>query len=286
MAAHSHRHIHAGWAHALRRMGLKVLWLDDEPSQASRVPEGAIVLASNVAQKHLPWRSDLRYVLHNVSPDDPGMEDITHRAIWWQVWTRQASGSATETPCVSVDWARRTIFQPWGTPFPRETWRAPFPGGSRHEYWIGSIWDNEAGQGNRAAILAWRRALARRGITFRKAPRGWPDSPRAYSALVRRSALAAAITGEWQADQEYAPCRLFKNVSCGALPLSNDPVVLRLFGECGIHSADFDQLIDRALSLSPAESRARTMSAQEILGAYTYEAGLRRALRLLDELVP
>ena len=103
---------------------------------------------------------------------------------------------------------------------------------------------------------------------------------------MQRSALAAAITGTWQAEMEYAPCRLFKNVGSGALPISNDPVVLRIFGDVGLHNGDFAGLIESGRSLSFAERRERTMHAQQTLALYTYEESLRRAIGFLTELVP
>jgi hypothetical protein len=96
--------------------------------------------------------------------------------------------------------------------------------------------------------------------------------------LVRRSRLAAAVVGDWQREHGYLPCRLFKNVSFGAVPIGNSPVYERLFGNIALVCDDLSELVNSYLALSPADRRERVRSAQDLMRNYTYEAAFNRIL--------
>lgn len=64
---HTHRFIHRGFYDALRRMSVDALWLDDLEKNAALISPGALVISVDVASEHLPYRKDVKFVLHNVT---------------------------------------------------------------------------------------------------------------------------------------------------------------------------------------------------------------------------
>lgn len=283
----SFRFIHSGWYWTLKREGFHVTWVEDRARNAAAVSPGAIVLCVNVASRHLPRVEGARYVGHNLPESQcTALEDSGGRVARLQVWTNEVPvpDASKEVPCVSFDAQTRTLYQPWGTPFAVRTWRTtPAEPSTSTEYWIGSIWNDAAGQGNRPVMENWRSVLHERNLTFRKVPPGWPDRLSPYAALIRRSRLGSSVVGDWQRTHEYLPCRVFKNTSAGVPPSGNNPAYSRVFGDAAIVDDDLARLADRILSERAADRRERLAEAQQRMRPYTYERSLQRILDLAGQ---
>ena len=248
---------------------------------------GSTVFAFGLAAEHLPLVRGVRYVGHNLTDvqSDKILSsggNLTHI----QVWTNKvvAPGVSPNLACVAFDARNKTLYQPWGTPFPESSWHAEAAvRRSSSEFWIGSIWSNSAGQGNRTMLESWKNVLSSKGVTFRKVLPGWPDRPGAYAALIRRSRLGASIVGDWQCANEYLPCRVFKNTSVGVAPAGNNLAYSRIFGDSAVVESDLDTLADRLLTETWADHQERLREAQKRTRPYTYEIGLERILDLSRE---
>ena len=277
---HTHRYIHLGLFKELRRLGTKVYWFDDRPRQDASLPENAILISVGIASKYVPIRSDYSYVLHNV-PESlfESCRKTSPSTIRLQVWSTKIStnSEALRTPCTAWDGNLSTLYQPWGTPFPPPTWNSlvPKPRGGR-EFWVGSVWNNTLSQGNEETIAAWTNSLMRSGVKFTKVPKYFPDKPSWYAKVVRRSAFGATIVGHWQQQQDYVPCRVFKNLSSGIPPAGNAPILATIFGDSAIVSTELEDLIQSLLAESPEERQYRLIEAQKKLIEYTYESGISR----------
>ena len=267
----------------LRRHSIPVVWVDDDARNKKYIDRDSIVFGVNVAAKHLPAVSGARYVLHNLDPT-PFVEVSSQRShvLTIQVWSkypRELSDVERMLPCISFDSRENVLYQPWGTPFSEAEWiHKPLSSRGRREFWIGSAWNNHLNQGNVQALEEWATLLADRGITFSKVPYGLPDTRKGYGSLVRTSKFAAAIVGSWQRVNKYVPCRVFKNVSFGALPLGNTDVYTDVFGESAVTNESLEDVLDHCLALTAAEKEDRLREAQEHLRHYTYEASFNRIL--------
>ena len=49
--------------------------------------------------------------------------------------------------------------------------------------------------------------------------------------LIQESILAPAIQTDWQVENGYIPCRIFKNISYGKMGVTNNPTVNKLFND-------------------------------------------------------
>jgi len=278
---HTHRYIHLGFVKELRRLGTKVYWFDDRPRQDTSLPENAILISVGIASKYVPIRSDYSYVLHNVSESlFETCRKTSPQTIRLQVWSTNSSrnSEALSTRCTAWDGNSKTLYQPWGTPFPQRTWNslAPKPKEGGREFWVGSVWNNALNQGNEETITAWTDSLKRSGVKFTKVPRHFPDKPVWYANVVRRSTFGATIVGHWQQQHDYVPCRVFKNLSSGIPPSGNAPILTTLFGNSAIVSTELEDLIQSLLAESPEERQYRLIEAQKKLMEYTYESAISR----------
>jgi hypothetical protein len=223
---------------------------------------------------------DASYCLHNFDESVAGRIDPA-RLLRLQVYTRPAAQAECRWGVATFySPSRRTLYQPWGTSLlPDEFFRPTFSR-SPFVFWVGSIWDNELGQGNLAEIARARTALARRGLRFVHA-RLSPD-PIAIR-LLRHSRIAPAIAGRWQVEHDYVPCRLFKNVSYGQLGVSNVAKGDEILGEGRTAPRSIEECIDAALSLSREQYRERTAAQQEVVRGHTYVQRLAAIVRALSE---
>lgn len=234
---HTHSYVHAGFARALRALGVDVLWTDDRAlleglgvSQTLFVTEGQVV-------GDLPRDPTCRYVLHNV--DATWFADIPHQVLLLQTHTLRAgagSGATRGERSNSYTYAETgdhgvvTLYQPWATDLlPDEFDPAP-PTATDvtqpYAAWVGTI---GAGRfGNEEQLAGFQKACRKERVEFlhrvnlRLA---------AHRRLVARSVVAPAIVGAWQLDAGYIPCRIFKNISYGRPGVTNSPVVASIFEE-------------------------------------------------------
>lgn len=281
---HSHKFIQGAFYRNFQQMGFDVRWVDDLSKNSTIVSRDDIVFAVDVASKHLPIVKKARYVLHNISPEAINLEE---KVLNLQVYTNSATGENLELPYVKWDRENRTLFQPWGVPTSPKTWKSSQVSGSDNEFWIGSIWNNELNQGNSDFMEGYVNALNKRGIRFfrkgapsRLHPNGISESR--SMKLVNKSAVGAAVVGNWQRENKYIPCRLFKNIASGAIPASNSDFS-ELFGtEGGVFNADPSQLISDVLDLSTTKKRDLINNAQQLALPYTFSAGINRILTFLS----
>jgi len=262
-------------------MGYESFWVDDLETNKSLVSKGDIIFAVDRAQKFLPVRNDVRYVLHNISGDDLGLES---NFIQIQIFDKNALGANLGIPWVQWDKDSRTLFQPWGIPTPPRLWKPPSHPIKRKEFWMGSIWNDEANRGNSQFMEKYIYELKKQGIQFFR--KGTPTrfqkngiSEKRGQKLVNQSIIGAAVLGELQRKNLYVPCRLFKNIASGVPPSSNGDFS-EVFQE-GIFDSNPEKLIAKVLNLTKNEREEIVSSSQTKMLQYTYTANLNRIFESL-----
>ncbi|MGA2129174.1 MAG: hypothetical protein ABSG76_23835 [Xanthobacteraceae bacterium] len=275
---HTHRFIHQHFYETLRKLELPAVWVDDAPGNNDMIGSNDLIIAADVAAAHLDPRRDACYVLHNMDARFSAAIPPEKR-IGLYVYSRAAAqrhGAERWGAAVFFDPARRVLLQPWGTDLLAEEFRRPLPGAVRRKrlsFWIGSVWNNAENQGNLNEIAALSRALKQVGKTFvrvRFIPNAW------NIGLVRRSCLAPAIGGAWQAANDYLPCRMFKNISYGHLGMSNIAGFDAILGDAAIAQHDIPAMLDTALTMTDAQFTERIAAQQERIRDYSYDRSLIR----------
>jgi hypothetical protein len=278
---HSHRYIHKGYFETLRRLNVEALWLDDLEKNRESIRSGDFVLAAGVACNYLPISHKVKYVLHNV--DNPNFQEVAKK-LNLQVFTTDSRGEKIDETIALWDQKEKTLYQPWGLPEPREDWLTPQRSKSKKENWIGAIWDNELHQGNREQLAIYAATLKIHGIRFKRLGGTRSISIEGLSSRnsfdkVNQSAIGAAVVGEWQKKSGYIPCRAFKNIAAGAIPISNANMT-HVFGSDYIHISDLEELVEYSLGLDLRQIRIKSESCKKMLEGYSYESALNRIVSL------
>jgi hypothetical protein len=279
---HTHRYIHKHFYDTLGRLGVPRLWLDDSPANQRFIESGDLVISVNVAGKHLVAKEGVDYCLHNFDPSDDLFKRIApQNTITLQVYTNSAETDSGEQwdEVTIFGRDRRTLYQPWGTDLLYEDFKIPTLSRLPIMFWVGSIWNNEQNQGNLSEIAELRRALKNHGIRFTRLC--WRVPNWVNVLAVRRSRIAPAIAGAWQVENDYLPCRMFKNISYGQLGVTNVRKFSDLLGDSFVPGETIEELVDRALSLSRSEYRELASAQQERIRRHTYREKLENICRAL-----
>lgn len=289
---HSHRFIHQGFYENLYGLADSVEWFDDSKKINLSPFKKRLIFASGMASKHLPIYPNTDYVLHNVqlSPaQEFAAEVLSSRILRLQVYTNTAKGTPISSlPNVKFDKETSTLFQPWGTPSKYSSWHRIIEKNiGETEYWVGSIWNNKAGQGNSETVGKYREALAEHGFKFKRIGgsrlnrSGLPESKAAE--FLRISPIGAAIVGDWQSRNGYVPCRLFKNIAAGIPPNSNADF-RGMLGSAQLFASNVKDLVGLAREESAKIKQNRLAEAQDSILEYTYENSINRIFNCLENL--
>lgn len=313
---HTHSHIHEGFFRALEGIGREVLWLDDLSAEMSgrNLPDFSntmFITEHGAAKQGMPIRDDCFYVIHGLN-DDPEMSakmsGIKNR-LSWNVYHDYAHGNSdrwdgqpietvesynaflaqglpdTEYRYDRVFIAEDAPFYPrekrvdfrWATDLlPHEIDRLTplsFPGPTRTINWVGTQWFV-----NQKELGEFKRACSRYEIDFKAVgagQNGVVTIPENIN-LVRNSYFAPAIVGSHHIAEGYAPCRIFKNISYGAMGVTNSKRVNDVFGGRLIYNPDPYELFHQAVEELPK------VTPESIRGLMDYVAKNHTYLNRLD----
>jgi hypothetical protein len=279
----SFKFIHSAFYRNFLDIGFETIWVDNLEKNSKIIERGDIVIAVDVASHYMPVVRNAKYILHNISAEKFHLD---RNFLIIQTHTKSATGEKLGIPYVHWDASKRTLFQPWGVPTHPKNWKRPNKSPSSNEYWVGSIWNNEFNQGNAEFIHRYVNALAeygikfsRRGTSSRLERRGISESK--SMRLVNKSAIGAAVVGEWQRENNYIPDRLFKNIASGAIASSNADFS-ELFGtRGGVFNSDPKVIIGKVIEMKYSEKVELADWAQERILPYTYHASIQRILNFL-----
>ena len=279
---HSHRYIHQSFFDSFQRLGYETVWVDDKTANQKYLEGSNLVFSVNTASEHILWTPTNHYVLHNYERQDfVGQPNVLNL----QVFTRASTGSSVDESIATYDSNSKTLFQPWGISEEVSEWKVPTKYRSEVEFWIGAIWNNSLNQGNAPIVAQYAEALQNHGIKLRRIGGTRSISKSGINAvkalrIVNRSPIGSAIVGDWQRENQYVPCRLFKNIAAGHLPTSNANFT-NMVGDAGYFSQDINSIIEHVLALSDETKLELVYEAQNSILPYTYQRGIQRILEVL-----
>lgn len=235
---HTHSYIHYGFFKAFNALGYKTIWLDNETDLQNYDFKNTLFITEHQVDARIPLHTDCWYAVHN-STDikyDPIKE--AGRYIDLKVYRNLYLSSPTlqeVEPFIWYDLPQATIIMPWATdllPDEIEKNKQSILKNkaltSRKIHWIGTI--GGGAEGNIEELKPFMRACKAHNIAFIQTdPWAKPVSPAENITLIQNSYIAPAICGRIQLEQDYIPCRIFKNISYGHLGVTNSRAVYELF---------------------------------------------------------
>jgi len=278
---HTHAYIHRHFFSTLEKLGASVVLVDDRRENEDILESNDLVIAVDVSSSHLPIRDTVYYCLHNCSDDIHRRIDPS-RNIRLQTYTNSAELAGQMWDQVTFfDGKNRILFQPWATDLLGNEFEEPIlePVGNV-VFWVGSIWNDRLDRGNVNEIEMLKDVLEKRNIRFIHL-QGISDS--LNIKYVRRSLIAPAIAGRWQVENNYLPCRMWKNISYGQLGVSNVRKLDDIFNDCTVKGQSIEELIDNTLSLPLNRYRDMIYEQQEIVKSHhTYVNRLLNIIRAFE----
>lgn len=90
--------------------------------------------------------------------------------------------------------------------------------------------------------------------------------------LIQQSVIAPALQSKWQIENDYIPCRIFKNISYGKYGITNSMAVNKLFDNNLIFNENVHDLCDMALSMTLNEKYIENLKIQmmDVYKNHTY----------------
>lgn len=250
---HTNSYIYAGIYKAAIAMGLDAYWLNENSDISGMNFFDTIFVTEGQHDKGIPVRDDCFYVLHNCT--DSKWNDITNK-IFLQTYTYDADHKWGAKPLENYPGTYvigNGIWQPWATDLlPNEIdldW-VDIPR-SMEIHWVGTIGGGRFGNENE--INPFKNTANTAGCSWHYHPPG-STSFEQNKQLIQRSFLAPTITGQWQTEMGYIPCRIFKNSSYGHLMATNNKASFDLLEGLGVYSFDTSDLFDKARSMRQNKS--------------------------------
>jgi hypothetical protein len=276
---HSHRWIFDGLTNAARKMGMHAAWFNDTAEEAELVKPGDLVFTINIWAEHLPLVQGAKYVAHNLDGTHPLFWDVRERDwIRWQVYTDSAKGEQLGS-CRYWIAENRTLIQPWGADlFAEEFYEPVFNPHSREAVFVGAVWNTD-GQGNSGTIVELKTELAKNKLRFVHRTQISQDE---MLASIRAARIAPAFAGPWQVENNYLPCRVFKNSSYGQLVVTNVPRFRDLYGAASLEGGSIPTLVSEAMSLKRSEWLEMVVEQQRVTARFTYRESLQTIDRVFE----
>ena len=282
----SYRFVQGGFYLTLKKLNFPTVWIDDSRENINKVGPGDLIFAANRSMQYLPIINGVKYCLHNperrfieiLDNSDFVLLQVLIKERYANTEQKKSKVNSILEGAVNYDAAGNVLHQSWGAPLlAREFFPPKKLLYKKSEYFVGTIWENELGQGNSKIIPIYREELKKRGVNFLHVQ----GAPEVLNPLfVRHSAVGAAIVGNWQREMGYTPCRLFKAVSFGRLGLINSTNTFEAY-PWAISNEDIPELMNQAFSLSENEAIELIHYQQSYVAKETYENKIKNILKVL-----
>ncbi len=246
--SHTHSYIHWGFDRAFKHLGYDTYWFDRNDNVTSFDFSNCLFITEGQVDQNIPVRDDCYYIIHNCKPDKYQHLLKNGHAIILQVYTHDCLDRKEPalSKCFHYDLNQPIIYMPWATdllPHEIDAVKKQLPTVIKNN--TNAQFNGSAGMGglhgNKNAIDAFKKACQEQGKTFTVRGAG-SCSMEENIATIQSAYIAPALQGEWQCKQGYIPCRIFKNISYGAMGVTNAPTVYELFEKKIVYNADAHQL--------------------------------------------
>lgn len=248
--SHTHSYIHDAFTKAFKHLGYEVLWLDDQDNVQNIDFTGSLFITEGQVDKNIPLREDCFYILHNCHSSKYLPLYAKNRALALQVYTKRCESypAVKVSEYVFFDKVGKCIYMPWATDLlPHEIDENKAKVCKKRKFkrqviFIGTIGGGIFG--NDTEIDSFFKAAREHGFQIIHKVNLSSHNAR---FMIEKALLAPAIQGSWQCKEGYIPCRIFKNISCGKLGMTNSQTVYELFNKKIVFNTDTYQLFFEAI---------------------------------------
>lgn len=188
-------------------------------------------------------------------------------------------------PFIYFDIVSKTLYMPWATDLlPHQIDALKIKLKSRKKsnkiVWVGTIGDGLFGNINQ--LTPFINAAKDCGYQFLAKSPGNASIEQNID-MVMNAFMAPAIVGSWQQEKGYIPCRIFKNISYGALGITNSKRVYELFEKKIVYNPDCKQLFfDAKIKLNSFSVNDAISMMDYVKHKHTYINRIDRIIEFFD----
>lgn len=250
--SHTHSYVHHGFFRAFQKMGYETLWFDDSDDVSNINFDNSLFLTEGQVDKKIPVNNSSKYILHNCAGDRyQGVPENNKLSI--QTFHKSVLGYNINRVNDYTYVGDRILYQPWATDLLPDEFSEQDAHNELNNkvcVWIGSYDAGNSTFQNNTTLGPFFNECKKAGIHLKMVdPWGTPVSPEENRSLVHNAFAAPAIQGQWQIDNYYLPCRIFKHISYGHYGITNNEYVNKIFDNKLIFNTNtsslFHQLLER-----------------------------------------
>lgn len=290
LGSHTHSWIHWAFNRAFQHLGYETFWLDNKDDISNIDFSNTLFITEGQVDQNIPLRSDCRYILHNCDEAKYGDLSQQGNCINLQVYTHKCLKDNVDKidDYIYVNYKSHYIYMPWATdllPHEIEENKKKIESIHKEPYivWIGTIGGGKFG--NIQEITPFKDAATKDGILFFH--KFMHTSMKDNIKYIQTAYMAPTIVGTWQLKEGYIPCRIFKNISYGAMGITNSKTVYDLCKQKIVYNEDCKRLYQ------DAKERLQNVSLEELFELmdfikekHTYINRIEHPLAFLTEIKP
>ena len=270
---HTHSYIHNGLTIVFKSLGYDTYWFDDDIENISKIDfSNSLIISHGIKTNYLPVTQNSIYILHNTDLKtlDNTIEVIPRKyyceidkgipkenIICLQVYSNHCIGR--DKPFKNLPFhyymplPHQIIYMPWATDLLPEQINQNIKDleklnnlsiNNTKINFVGMMTDKWVEVKNYCDKNCT--TFNSYGGTFNIESTKNKDIQENMK-LIQESIVAPAIQTDWQVENSYIPCRIFKNISYGKMGITNNSVVNKLFNNKLIYHENIDQLLSKAI---------------------------------------
>ena len=261
---HTHSYIHNGFFKAFQHMGYDTYWYDNDDDVCGIDFSNSLFLTEHQVDKNIPIRKDCKYILHNCFVDPGKAYYIKEVGIWYdkkyksiyeniiniQVYRPKfVLGAKKLDNFIYYNSSIRTLYFPWATdilPYMIEMNKDKLIGKKFETKDIGLV-GSYSGE-YKEMLKGYIKEGKKNGFIFKQVG-GYSKTKlttEENQTFIQKVSMAPAIVTRQQAAVGYVPCRIFKNISYGALGITNSSVVASVFNNNIVYDSSSTVLFNKA----------------------------------------
>ena len=240
--SHTHSYIHYGFKRGFEHLGYKVLWLDNTDNISTIDFTNSLFITEGNVDESIPMRDDCIYILHNCNGQKyPVKHKYNLQVITSSALKQYKFNKMEEEYCY---YQNDLIMMCWATDLLPDEINKNIELVKNNQLKI----ENELNFVG-MSIYPWdevKKWCENNNIIYNNYG-GFSNnvSPERNMELIQNSVLAPAVQEQWQVDNGYIPCRIFKNISYGKMGMTNNKFVNELFDNKLIYDTDIHRLMDK-----------------------------------------
>ncbi len=278
--SHTNSYIHYAYHRAFKFLGYKTYWFDNDDNVANFDFSNTLFITDGGADSKIPINKTSFYILLNCGSDKYHSLRLNNHAISMQVYTHGCKTKDTEKldNCIYCNVRQKIIYIPWATDLlPHEIEEqkkyVKLPKQKKYAAFLGTISNGGGIFSNLEEILSFKKACEENNISLHASgiyssgisiehglvfDQSVGNNSKDHIAFIGNAYVAPALQGKWQCEEGYIPCRIFKNISYGALGITNSQTVWELFDKKIVYNKDSYQLF------YDAQKKLETITLNEI----------------------